>query len=526
MQIVIPMAGRGERFVRAGYDTIKPLIEVDGRPMVAHVVDLFPGETDFVFICARDHLEETPLRRVLRQAAPGSRIVGVAPHKLGPVHTALAAAEHIADDEPVILNYCDFFARWDYADFKRELAARDPAGALTAYRGFHPHSLGPNLYAYMREQDGYLLEIKEKGCFTDQRTNEYASSGTYYFRSGALLKRLFRQAVENELATDGEFYASSPYNLLVAAGLPVYIYELPNFVQWGTPEDLHEYQAWSDYFTRYVDWRPRTRPSGGAGLVPMAGAGVRFRDAGYGDPKPLVNVAGRPMVERALDSLPRARRWVAVCQAEHLRDPRLRPALRSAGREVDCLAVGGLTAGQANTCLLARDHLDPEAPLLIAPCDTAFVYDEASWAALIADMCVDAAAWTFRNHPHANRNPWHYGWVQADAGGAILGVSVKAPLSADPRGDPGITGVFWFRRARFFWEAAEALIAAGRRVNGEFYVDSALGVLLEQGRRARLFDVRHYVCFGAPDDVRTFEYWHSYFSSAVRRFVTKAHADA
>ena len=95
--------------------------------------------------------------------------MGVEPHKLGPVHTALLAAEHIRDDAPVILNYCDFSVGWDYADFKRRMQALDPAGCITAYRGFHPHSLGPNLYAYMRERDNYLLEIKEKACFTDDR---------------------------------------------------------------------------------------------------------------------------------------------------------------------------------------------------------------------------------------------------------------------------------------------------------------------------------------------------------------------
>jgi NDP-sugar pyrophosphorylase family protein len=528
MQIVIPMAGRGDRFLRAGYRTLKPLIEVDGRPMIAHVVDMFPGATDILFICAQDHLDQTPLRSVLEQVAPGSRIVGIAPHKLGPVHTALAAAEHIADDSPVILNYCDFSAGWDFADFQRELARRDPAGALTAYRGFHPHSLGPNLYAYMRERDGYLLEIKEKGCFTDQRLNEYASSGTYYFRSGALLKHYYRRAVAAALATNGEYYASSPYNLVAADRLPVYIYPLRHFLQWGTPEDLQEYQAWSNYFAAHANWRPSLPLSAGVALLPMAGAGARFRVAGYAEPKPLVPVAGRPMVERALDSLPPASRWVAVCQAEHLRHSGLLPALRGRGpdRSVETLAVDGLTAGQASTCLLARDMVDAGAPLFIAPCDTAFVYDEARWAALAANPEVDAVAWTFRNHPHANRNPGQYGWVQAGAGGAVTGVSVKIPLSADPRDDPGITGAFWFRQARWFFEAAEALMAQDRRVNGEFYVDSVLGLLVEQGRQVRLFDVRHYVCFGTPDDVRTFEYWHRYFSTAPRHPFARNGRDA
>jgi len=516
MQIIIPMAGSGSRFLRAGYKTIKPLIEVDGLPIIEHVVRMFPGEQDFLFICARPHLEETPLRAVLERLAPGAPIVAIEPHKRGPVHTTLEASDFIQDDEPAILNYCDFSVDWDYADFKRQLAELDPAGCVTAYRGFHPHSLGPNLYAYMRERDNYLVEIQEKRCFTDQRINEYASSGTYYFRGGALLKHYFRRAVERDQQTNGEFYASMPYNLLVEDGLDVYIYELEHFLQWGTPEDLEEYQAWSDYFARYADWQPTPSPSPGANLIPMAGAGARFQRKDYSTPKPLVPVAGVPMVQRSLDTLPAAKSWIAVCRAEHLEHPALEAALRTGSRDgpMRILPAHHSTEGQASTCLLARDWLDPDRPLLIAPCDTAMVYDLERYAALTSDPQVDCLVWTFRNHRHANRHPHQYGWVRATPDGTVQGISCKVPLHEDVRRDPGIIGAFWFRQARFFLEAADALVAQNRRINNEFYVDSAIEVLIEQGRRARVFDVQHYICYGTPDDVRTYEYWEAYFRKA------------
>jgi NDP-sugar pyrophosphorylase family protein len=520
MQIVIPMAGSGARFARAGYQAPKPLIEVDGRPIIEHVVRMFPGEQDFLFICARNHLEETPLRSVLQRIAPGAAIAAIEPHKLGPVHTALAAAEWIRDAQPVILNYCDFSVHWDYADFKRRMEALGCAGCITAYRGFHPHSLGPNLYAYLRERDDTLLEIKEKGSFTDQRMNEYASAGTYYFESGALLKRTFRRAVERGLRTNGEYYASLPFNLLVEDGLTVHIYELEHFLQWGTPEDLEEYQAWSDYFARYADWRPSLPPMPGVNLIPMAGAGARFSGEGYAEPKPLVPVAGLPMVQRSLDTFPAAQKWIAACRTEHLQQgPALERALRANARQVQILPVDHQTEGQASTCLLARDRLDPESPVLIAPCDTALVYDQERYAALTRDPQADCVVWTFRNHPHANRNPRQYGWVRATDSGEVLGVSCKVPLHDDVRRDPGIVGAFWFRRARFFLEAADALIVQDRRINNEFYVDSVINVLVEQGRRARLFDVQHYICFGTPDDVRTYEYWATYFRKSRQRII-------
>lgn len=515
MQIVIPMSGRGRRFADAGFDDIKPLILVDGRPMIEHVIDMFPGESDFLFICAADHLERTPLRKVLEEKATDGTIVAIEPHRRGPVHAVLAAREAIRRDVPVVLNYCDFFAGWDWRWFKQEMARLDCAGCITAYRGFHPHSLGPNLYAYMREKDGYLLEIREKQCFTDERMNEFASAGTYYFRSGALLERTFDQAIERDLRTGEEFYASTPYNLLVEQGLDVYIFELDFFLQWGTPEDLAEYQAWSDYFAGWSDWRPKLTAGDGVNLVPMAGAGERFRQRGYQDPKPLVPVAGKTMIERSLETLPPAERWLLVCRRDDAGDPRLRRAIERLGPAVEILELSEPTQGQLSTCLEARRLVPDDQPLLIAPCDAAVVWSEERFAALRADRDVDGVVFTFRNHTHANRNPGQYGWVDADAGGRVRGVSCKRPL-ADVPNDPGIIGIFWFRRAGDFFVAADRLVAEDRRVRGEFYVDSLVDVLVEQGHRVEIFDVEHYLGFGTPDDVETFNYWQAYFERYPR----------
>lgn len=516
MQIVIPMSGAGSRFARRGYPLPKPLISVDGIPMIEHVVRMFPGESDFLFVCSRVHLEETPLRSVLHRIAPAGRVVAIEPHKRGPVHAVLQAAAHIQNREPVILNYCDFAVSWDYPDFRARVQQVGCAGALTVYKGFHPHSLGPNLYAYCRSRGPWLEEIGEKRCFTDNRLEEYASSGTYYFQSGELMKRCFEQAIASDLQTNGEFYASMPFNLLVQRGLPVYLYELEQFLQWGTPEDLEEYQSWSDYFAHAAHWRPRLPRQSGTTLLPMAGTGQRFQSAGYAQPKPLIPVAGVPMVARSIDSLPPTEQVIAVCRREHLAGGELADVLASGPVDPDLLPLDQNTNGQASTCLLAEPHVDPDAPLLIAPCDSASVFREERFLDLTENTDVDCLVWTFRNHPHANRNPQQYGWIQTGMVGEVEKVSCKQALRPDVREDDGIIGTFWFRRARLFFDAARALVASGRRVNGEFYADSVIQVLTEQGHRAHVLPVRHYLCFGTPDDVRTYEYWERYFRQAQR----------
>ncbi|MSR80724.1 MAG: hypothetical protein EXS11_08360 [Gemmataceae bacterium] len=511
MQVVVPMTGRGSRFAAAGYDKIKPLIKVDGIPIIEHIVRQFSRETDFLFVCANDHLECTSLKEVLMKVAPTGRIVGVDYEKKGPVWAALQAADHIKDDIPTLLHYCDFAVFWDFEEFKKTMKALGPAGCVQAYRGFHPHLLGPNKYANMRDDKGWMLEIKEKHIFSKDRFSEYSSTGAYYFQSGKLLKETFRLAIQNDLLTNGEYYASTPFNLLLEQAKHVWIYEVPYFLQWGTPEDLEEYQHWSDYFRLDVFWKPRQRYPNLQILMPMVGAGTRFKQEGYQLPKPLVPVAGVPMVQRALDSYPSGAKWVCVMRKEDAVNPKIVSIVQSSERNPKIVSIEGMTEGQATTCLLGFPYLNPEAPLLIAPCDSSVIYDELKLNFLIADQSIDCLVWTFRNHPHANRNPNQYGWVQANRNGQIERISCKVALGPNVKTDPGIIGIFWFRKARYFQSAAEDLIRQNRRVNNEFYADSAIEVLLEQGLKACLFDVHRLICFGVPQDVKTYDYWEAYF---------------
>jgi NDP-sugar pyrophosphorylase family protein len=253
MQIVIPMSGSGNRFREAGYKDPKPLIKVDGHPIIDHVVSMFPGETDFTFICSEEHLATTNMREVLTGIAPKVKIVPIKPHKLGPVYAVLMAKDHFDDEKPTVVSYCDYFASWDYTDFKKTMASLNCDGCVPCYRGFHPHLLLPNLYAGVRANDkNQLLEIREKFSFTENKMDTWQSSGAYYFRTGAIVKKYFQRLIDRKVSCKDEYYVSLVYNLLVEDGLTTQVYPQEYFCQWGTPQDLEIYQAWSNYFAGLV----------------------------------------------------------------------------------------------------------------------------------------------------------------------------------------------------------------------------------------------------------------------------------
>lgn len=517
MQIVIPMSGFGERFRKAGYTVPKPLIEVEGKPIIAHVVDMFPGETDFTFICNREHLAHPDYRmaEIIRSSAPQARIIAIDPHKLGPVHAVSLVLNELDPARPVVVNYCDFSCYWDWRHFREFVQASGCDGAIPAYRGFHPHSLGTTNYAYLRERDGWVHDIREKMPFTEDRMQEYASSGTYYFRSVALLRAAIRAQVAQGLTVGGEYYASLAYLPLLSAGKRVAVYPLQHFMQWGTPEDLAEYEGWSRLFRRLAESSVPAAPARGSLIMPMAGLGERFATEGYPHPKPLIPVSGKPMAVQAADQLPPSERQCFVIRSDMQGADFIAAELQRSFPRALVHRIPGMTEGQAITARSGLDALaavagGSEGPITFAACDAGFVYSADPFDLLQENPDIDLLVWVARGLSNAVRNPGQFGWVDALPSGQITGVSVKKPL-ASPASDPIVTGTFTFRRAEDFTRALERMLAHDDRVNGEFYLDTCVNHALALGLRCRIFEVDHWICWGTPNDLRTFQYWQSCF---------------
>ena len=331
MKIIIPMSGFGERFRRAGYKVPKPLILVDNKPIIAHVIEMFGIDNYFIFICNKEHLVKTNMYQILNKYAPNNRIIEIDPHKKGPVYAVTKAYDLIDDDEKVIVNYCDFCCYWNFSNFvkwvdenksdgaipsykhfKNWVISNNLDGCIPSYRGFHPHSLGSTNYAYLKLKEDQVIEVKEKEPFTNNRMDEFASSGTYYFKKGWMIKKYFNQLIKNNIEINGEFYCSLVYNLMIKNNLKISVYELEFFMQWGTPEDLQEYINWSDAFKELLKDRKKSLLKKGTLLLPMAGKGKRFLDEGFKQKKPLIEIEKKPMFIRSINSMPKSEDKIVI----------------------------------------------------------------------------------------------------------------------------------------------------------------------------------------------------------------------
>jgi dTDP-glucose pyrophosphorylase len=232
-------------------------------------------------------------------------------------------------------------------------------------------------------------------------------------------------------------------------------------------------------------------------VVPMAGRGSRFADAGFTDPKPLIPVRGVPMIKLVIDNLTprrRAHRFVFICQREHVKAYGLEARLAAWAPGSAIVQLDGVTDGAACSVLAADAFLD-DSPLMIANSDQ---YLDVSIDDYLDSMSgLDGLIMTMT----ASDRKWSFAAVGAD--GLVTQLAEKEPIS-----DEATVGVYNFARGRDFADAAREMIARDLRVNGEFYVAPVYNMLIEKGARVAIRNIGSeadgFYGLGVPADLALF----------------------
>lgn len=240
-------------------------------------------------------------------------------------------------------------------------------------------------------------------------------------------------------------------------------------------------------------------------VIPMAGEGRRFVEAGYKTPKPLIPISGKPMAIRAALSLPAASRYIFIVQEKHVKDHNISSALKAEIPNSIVIETPSVTMGQACSASLALPYLNLSEPVTVAACDNSHVYNQHDFEMRLCDTAFSCIVWTYRNDPRVERNPKAYGWARVlDDGISIHSISCKIPISNEPKNDHAISGCFTFRKAEFLQMAIDYIIVNSMSTNGEFYLDSAPNALKALGRQSCTFEVQQYLGWGTPEEYLTF----------------------
>lgn len=229
INILIPMAGGGTRFVDAGYEFPKPIIDVAGKPMIHRVIDNLAIEGFYTYVVQKSHFEKYNLHNLLNLITPNCNIIQVDGITEGAAVTTLLAKEFINNDMPLIIANSDQLVRWNSKAFIDEMLIKNSDGSILTFTSTHPKWSYAKLNAA-----GFIEEVAEKNPISDN-----ASVGIYYWKKGSDYVKYAEQMIDNNIRTNNEFYICPVYNEAIKDGKTIQKYDVEKMWGIGTPEDLN-----------------------------------------------------------------------------------------------------------------------------------------------------------------------------------------------------------------------------------------------------------------------------------------------
>ena len=503
-QLVIPMSGVGQRFKAAGYETLKPLIKVNGKSIIEHVRSMYPEDIDCIFICSKEHLDDESLNlnNLLLSIDPNSKIIGIQPHKKGPAWAIKEAWQHISPSKGTFVNYCDFYAFWDFQRVLSFIERINPAGLLTSYRGAHPHTVWENSYAHIKHVGDRVINIQEKKPFTERPLEEFKSTGTYYFSSGELLLRYINRQFEGDYSLNGEFYSSLTYQPMLEDGLDVRHFELKHFFQWGTPEDLEDFRWYmSNHQAISSDNGLLDLPFKYSLCLLCGGKGERFLELGFLTPKPLIPFRSGNLLSSSIQPFNDAD-WKGII---------LSPSIKISDSDeyldgFTTIRQKNHSSGQATSALELLDSTPSNGPVCIASCDIQLSLDApAKFFEGLADLEEWLLIFTLSGrYPFARRRPSSYSWVGIN-GNSVENFSFKS-RECGGRETEALSGTFLFSSKAFAQKYISRVIEE-RDGTDEPYVDHVIPEILKDDIPVFSLPAAAIYGLGTPDEYCSFVYY-------------------
>jgi HAD superfamily hydrolase (TIGR01509 family) len=277
----------------------------------------------------------------------------------------------------------------------------------------------------------------------------------------------------------------SPHGLLAASR------SRANVLRVNNPQDLTLEKLETKLNEKKVISKPKWQGGKMNVLIPMAGAGARFQQAGYTFPKPLIDVESKPMIQVVVDNLNIDATFTYVVQKEHRLKYNLDTLLKLITPGCNIVEVDGITEGAACTTLLAKEFINNNEPLLMANSDQFIEWDSNEFMYKMIEQKVDGGILTFNAiHPK-----WSF--AKIDEYGYVTEVAEKNPIS-----NIATVGVYYWAKGSDYVKYAEQMISKNIRTNNEFYVCPVFNEAINGGKKIKIFNIEKMWGLGTPEDLK------------------------
>jgi HAD superfamily hydrolase (TIGR01509 family) len=231
LNVLIPMAGAGSRFERAGYTFPKPLIEVNSKPMIQVVIENLNLDANFIYVVQKTHRQKYNLDTLLNLITPNCKIVEVDGLTEGAACTALMAKEFINNDDPLFFANSDQFVEWDSNEFMYKMQETGCDGGIVTFKSTHPK------WSFAKtNKDGIVTEVAEKNPISED-----ATVGFYFWKNGSDFVKYAENMIQKNIRVNNEFYVCPVFNQAIQDNKQIRIFNIDKMWGLGTPEDLDNF---------------------------------------------------------------------------------------------------------------------------------------------------------------------------------------------------------------------------------------------------------------------------------------------
>jgi NDP-sugar pyrophosphorylase family protein len=491
ISLIVPMAGTGHRFKSAGFEIYKPFLELAGKTMIDGVIEPFQ-DVEEIFILTTEVILNT--NKDYFSVLPNNiRVVIISEHKLGPAYSLHLARSRLPENRSYIVAYCDVW--WEPLDFNIRNLDKYEA-AIFVHRGFHPHLVADNFSAFCSERlenDGNLLEIREKGSFTQDWMSEPVSIGVFYVRDCNILFDAIEEMVSGGEKAAGEYYPSVAFNHLVNSDVNVKLIDVKSYVHIGVPAQYKDMCHWSKIITDQSR-KPTEAPTKESQLNCMlvGGSGTRMKNISV-KPKHLIPVEEAPMFLYVANKFNcDENKIIAAPSFEY-------PHALEDGFEV--IKLPEATNSHLETLAKALDYLPDNESILFSSCDCYGLINWMDFEIIKNQSEANCVVFSFEPTLLNKKNKQQHTTIDV-FNKSVIDVDIK---SKRKRYEKGLAGFFWFKNIGVI----KTLLRSNdlSKEKGELLVDHLIMLMAKSKHKPICYELESYVHLGTPDEYNEFHYW-------------------
>ncbi|AJC87298.1 sugar phosphate nucleotidyltransferase [Campylobacter insulaenigrae] len=488
MNVIIPATGIGRRFKEAGYKDLKPFVQVKKNKVILdYVLECFDTQKDVFYFIVQES-EKNKFEYFIQSRNIDAKVIIYKGEKLGPagsLYGVMSQLQNILNEE-VIISYCDFGQKWNYKDFLKFIQENQEAqGIIPCYTGYHPHLLPlENVYAackvYKNSYEVYKVIEKYD---SQNKFEEYYSSGIYYFRTLKLAVDAICKQIEAKDMISGEYYVSITNNYLKNVLCYPFV---EKFYQFGTPKDFEYAKSKlnnQDFDNEYIKIDNV--------VILAAGRGERFINLNFDQPKPFLPLGNSFLVEKIIKTLKNIKGKIRCIGAEDHKK-----YWNSVNEEVVYVKPNKIGAAYS----YKESCGDLKGDVLILPCDLIAKHIDNNFKMLqekseIIIFVTQASKYNYDN-------PDYFTWIIGEHG-VVEKISVKYRLDDS---NLVMIGSFYFKQNLILMEAIEKIFKDNICTNGEFFIDNVFELLINSYNICYVV-VDNYFSYGTPDEYLENKYW-------------------